>query len=153
MLKREADSIVTAVGQSWQVLRASEAAKFTAARDAVQETFRKDTRFLDVVAALAAAGVADPSADAFRGMTSFSSKAKGSWQADMKAAMAAVPNLTPPMFSATPLYGELNIALSTSTKKWPALQGDVYILIADLGSAKMFTNIEVAVRRFTTALA
>ena len=152
MLKRELESIVNAVANPYNEMRAQETRKHNEKQKEIQDTYRKDARYLAIVTALKGAGVTTPEEHAWKLVTMVGG-GSGSVFADMRAAMAAVPTPKMPGFYSSPIYSELNIALSTCTKKWPALQTDVYLLIASLGSAKTDEDLVKAVRTFTTAIA
>lgn len=152
MLKRELESIIAAVANPYNDLRATETRKYSEQQKEIQDTFRKDTRYLAIVTALKGAGVTTPEEHAWKLVTMVGG-GSGSVFDDMRKAMAAVPRPTMSGFYGSATHSELNIALTTCTKKWPALQTDVYLLIASLGSAKTEEDIAKAVRTFTAAIA
>ena len=152
MLKRELESIIAAVANPYNDLRATEAKKYSEKQKEIQDTYRKDARYLAVATALKGAGVSTPEEHAWKLVTMVGG-GSGSVFADMRAAMAAVPGPKMPGFYGSAIHSELSIALNTCGKKWPALQTDVYLLIASLGSAKTEEDIAKAVRTFTAAIA
>lgn len=155
MLQREISSILQAVGNKYQDLRVISAKGTLEAREAAMDVYRKDARYLALVGALGGAGVVDPEGQAWRIATGglIASSGSSSLATDIKKAAAAVPDTTIVNWPSSTIFGELNIALATCTKKWTALQPDVYLLVAALGSVKNAEELAVAVRAFTRAMA
>lgn len=154
MLQREISSITAAVAGKYQEIRTTSAKTVADAREAAVTPFRMDPRYLNLRDSLKAAGVIDAEGQAWRIVNNgMAATGVGSLAADIKAAVAKIPDTTVPPWNSTPMASELSIALATSTKKWAALQPAVYVLVAALGSAKTPEELADAIRLFTRAIA
>ena len=155
MLNKERDSIMYAPAVAYERVRAAIATEYTRKQEVVRNDYRTDPRYLGLVKALKDVGVAHADEQAWnvavKGVVfAFGTK---SMPAEVGAAITAVPNDIPVTWRGSPAYTELNIALNTCTKKWPALQADVYLFVARLNTAKTVDDINECVRAFTRAIA